>query len=152
MVDVKSKRCITELCDTRPSEKYRGYCLRCFVMTFPDEKVSRNYKTKEKNVVDYLRIYYGNKYDFIEDKIIIGGCSRRRPDIRIDFGYKVIIIEIDENQHAGYDSSCENRRLMEISRDIGHRPLVIIRFNPDSYIKNGEKKEVVRVLMEMECL
>ena len=39
-----------------------------------------------------------------------------------------------------YDSTCENRRLMEISRDIGHRPVVFIRFNPDDYIdKNGTK-------------
>jgi hypothetical protein len=33
---------------------------------------------------------------------------------------------------------CENRRVMELSKDIGHRPIVLIRFNPDSYIKDGE--------------
>jgi hypothetical protein len=42
-------------------------------------------------------------------------------------------IEIDENQHVAYDCSCENKRIMEISQDINHRPLIFIRFNPDEY-------------------
>jgi hypothetical protein len=49
-------------------------------------------------------------------------------------GTHVIIVEIDENQHNDYDTTCENRRLMEISQDVGHRPVVFIRFNPDDYI------------------
>ena len=27
---------------------------------------------------------------------------------------------------------------MELSKDLGHRPIVFIRFNPDDYIKNGK--------------
>ena len=46
------------------------------------------------------------------------------------------MIEIDENQHRDYDCSCDNKRIMEISKDTGHRPLVFIRFNPDDYINN----------------
>ena len=52
-------------------------------------------------------------------------------------GDQVIIIEVDENQHKLYDSTCENRRLMEISQDIHHRPIVFIRFNPDDYYTMG---------------
>ena len=52
----------------------------------------------------------------------------------------VIIIEVDENQHNGYDGSCENERLMLISQDLAYRPIVFIKFNPDSYInENGVK-------------
>jgi hypothetical protein len=52
----------------------------------------------------------------------------------------VIIIEVDENKHQEYDCSCENKRLMELSLDLGHRPIVFIRFNPDAYTnQNGEK-------------
>ena len=47
MVDIKNPKCKLYLCDTRPSKKYKGYCLRCFINLFPNEKVSRNYKTKE---------------------------------------------------------------------------------------------------------
>ena len=71
------------------------------------------------------------------DKIINGGCSKRRPDLLLDLGYQVIIVEVDENQHISYDCSCENKRMMELSQDLGHRPIVFIRFNPDNYIKNG---------------
>jgi hypothetical protein len=37
------------------------------------------------------------------------------------------------------DCSCENKRLMEISQDLGHRPIIFIRFNPDAYITNKTK-------------
>ena len=48
-------------------------------------------------------------------------------------GSHIIIVEIDENKHTDYDCSCENKRLMELSQDVGHRPIVFIRFNPDDY-------------------
>jgi hypothetical protein len=75
----------------------------------------------------------------ITDKKVADGCSQRRPDILIDMGSHVIVVEIDENQHIAYDTSCENRRLMEISKDLGHRPIVFIRFNPDSYTVGSTK-------------
>lgn len=31
------------------------------------------------------------------------------------------------------DCSCENKRLMELAQDLGHRSMVVIRFNPDAY-------------------
>ena len=69
----------------------------------------------------------------VADKIIAHGCSKRRPDLLLDLGYQLIIVEIDENQHIDYDCSCENKRTMELSQDVGHRPIVFIRFNPDEY-------------------
>ena len=43
-----------EQCQTMVTNPlYKGYCLRCFVYTFPNEKVSRNHKTK-KTVVDFV--------------------------------------------------------------------------------------------------
>ena len=138
MVDVKNKTCKTELCSTLVGEKYDGYCLRCFMYLFPDKPVSRNYKTKEYSVVEYVNTKFPN-YDWVKDKIVNGGCSKRRPDLLLDLGYQVIIVEVDENQHTDYDCSCENKRIMEISQDMGHRPIIFIRFNPDDYIQNGTK-------------
>lgn len=60
-----------------------------------------------------------------------GGCSKRRPDVRIEYGTHSIIIECDENQHKNI--SCEEKRTMELFQDLGSRPLVVIRFNPDTY-------------------
>lgn len=48
------------------------------------------------------------------------------------------IVEVDENQHDIYDCTCENKRLMALFEDLGTRPLVMVRFNPDDYVtKDG---------------
>jgi hypothetical protein len=97
-----------------------------------------NYKTKEAAVVQYVKQEFPD-IDIVTDKRVQGGCSKRRPDIFMDLGYQIVIVEIDENQHIDYDCSCENRRLMELSQDVGHRPIVFIRFNPDDYSKADKK-------------
>jgi hypothetical protein len=140
MVSIYGKMCKNDWCDTLiKNNKNEGYCLFCYVNMFPDRAITRNYKTKESCVVKYVKDTY-EEYDWIADKKIEGGCSKRRPDLMLDLGYQVVIIEVDENQHTDYDCSCENKRLMEISQDLGHRPIVFIRFNPDDYKnKEGEK-------------
>ena len=137
MIDIKHKSCKTYLCYTRVQEKYDGYCLFCYMNLFPDKPVSRNYKTKEYSVVDFVKTKFPD-LPWIADKIISGGCSKRRPDLLLDLGYQNLIVEIDENQHIDYDCSCENKRIMELSQDLGHRPIVFIRFNPDDYIYEGK--------------
>jgi hypothetical protein len=74
----------------------------------------------------------------ISDKIVKDGCSRRRPDLLLDLGYQIIIVEIDENQHTDYDCTCENKRVMQLSKDLDHRPIIFIRFNPDDYKINDK--------------
>ena len=143
MIDVvsKRKRCKNDWCETRiKNTKYEGYCAFCFSRMFPDNEKSRNYKTKEIAVRDYILERYPD-FTWICDKRIQDGCSNKRPDLLLDLGYQVIIIEVDENQHIAYDSSCENKRLMELSQDIEHRNLIFIRFNPDSY-KTRENKTI----------
>jgi hypothetical protein len=139
MVDVKGLKCVNDWCYTRANNsKYKGYCLNCYVNMFPDKPVSRNYKTKEATVVEYVK----NKFpdlSWVCDKAIKDGCSKKRPDLLVDLGYQIIIIEIDENQHSNYECSCENKRIMELSQDLQHRPIIFIRFNPDKYESNGVK-------------
>lgn len=129
--------CKSEWCETTISSisknKYDGYCLFCFVHLFPEKPITRNYKTKEFEVVKFIKNIYPD-FSWITDKTIKDGCSKKRPDLLLDLGYQVIIIEIDENQHTSYDCSCENKRIMELSQDIGHRPIIFIRFNPDDYM------------------
>ena len=138
MVDIKSNRCKTPLCDIQAHNKRRrGYCSRCFFFTFPDEKTSRNYKTKENLVAKYIKDSYP-EYDWKFDTIVKGGCSKKRPDIFCDFGSHCLVIEVDETKHSGY--SCENLRVMTLFQDFGNRPLVVIRFNPDSYTDSDNKK------------
>ena len=133
--------------------KFNNYCFYCFVNLFPNDERVKNYKNKEKAVADFVKQEFAT-YNWIEDKKIQGGCSKRRPDLLLDIAFdcqvklteteieinnQVIIVEVDENQHEHYNSLCENKRLMELSRDLNHRPLIIIKFNPDNYEKNGKK-------------
>ena len=140
MVNVISKTCKLENCDTRVSnKKYEGYCFQCFIKLFPDKPITRNYKTKEREVVQFIKNNY-SECTLICDKIIKSGCLKKRPDMYIDFGTHIIIVEIDEYAHSNYENMCENRRVMEISQDFDHRNIVFIRFNPDEYVdKNGKK-------------
>ena len=139
MINVKNKRCLEENCDMIPSnKKYKGYCLRCFINLFPNEKISKNYKVKENHMTDFIKEQF-------KDEIIIfdkqtGGCSKRRPDCYIDKYTHVIIIECDENQHKNEEYTiCDNKRTMELFQDFGNRPIVFIRFNPDKYINGKEE-------------
>jgi len=139
MVDIVSRTCLSEWCDRQTAHnKHEGYCLVCYIHLFPDKPTAKNYKTKETHIVQYIQNQFPD-VTWISDKKISDGCSRRRPDLLLDLGFQVIVIEIDENQHNKYDCSCENKRLMELSQDVGHRPLVFIRFNPDAYINQQNK-------------
>jgi hypothetical protein len=104
--------------------------------TFPDEPVARNYKIKEKHIVDHVKTELPDvtwvcdkRYDFAPSDC----ASLRRPDMYCDFGTHVVIVEIDENQHKLYDTTCDNKRLCELYQDFQHRPIVFVRFNPDDY-------------------
>jgi hypothetical protein len=139
MVNMTALTCLHEWCLTQVvKNKNEGYCLPCFVQVFPERAITRNYKTKEYEVVDFIQKSFPD-FTWIADKKVSDGCSRRRPDMLLDLGDQVVIVEVDENQHTGYDCSCENKRLMELSQDVGHRPVVFIRFNPDDYLDNGTK-------------
>ena len=122
------------MCEARlRPKKFKGHCLRCFIHLFPDEKVATGFRKKEAAVVDFIKEHFPD-VDWVCNKQIQGGCSRRRPDLYLDMGAYVLVIEIDENQHVAYNPTCENRRLMELWQDAGgNRPIVVIRFNPDAY-------------------
>jgi hypothetical protein len=139
MEDVRHDKCKTLYCNIRVQEKYDGYCMRCYIYMFPDKPISKNYKTKEVSVAEYILKQFSN-VTWATDKQISDGCSKRRPDLLLDLGYQVIICEIDENQHKKYDCSCDNKRVMELSQDLGHRPVIFIRFNPDDYYDKHRKK------------
>jgi hypothetical protein len=127
-----SALCKSSHCEKRGIPKYNKYCLTCVIHVLPEIKVSRNYKTKENTVVTRVKSNFPDLTWSI-DKKIPDGCSARRPDLLLDIGSHIIIIEIDENKHNSYDCSCENKRLLLLSKDLNYRPIVFIRFNPDAY-------------------
>ncbi len=119
--------------------KYKPYCFTCYCVQNPDAEIPIKYKLKEHHMTDSLKEHYPN-IKMIFDQKVDDGCSLRRPDVRIECFTHTIIIECDENKHVGY--SCENKRTMEIFQDLGNRPIVFLRFNPDSY--KNDKGELIQ--------
>ena len=135
-----SETCNNSWCSSRRQSKYQGFCYVCFVNNprFKDHIIVRNYKNKERAVADFVKNIDDTKsLSWVNDKIIDGGCSKRRPDILVDMGSHVIIIEVDEHQHTDYETTCEDVRNMQLWEDVQCRPIVFIRFNPDKYTKQG---------------
>ena len=136
MINVIAKKCISVWCDTIVKNKYEGYCLYCYINLFPNKQVSKNYKTKEKAVTEYI-LKNLSSHKWVIDKKIQNGISKRRPDLLLNLDNQIIIIEIDENKHNNYNCICENKRIMEISKDVNHKNIIFIRFNPDNYINSN---------------
>lgn len=145
--NVVSERCVVPLCTTQTKgSRYNDYCFRCYVLTYPNRPVARNYKTKEHAVAQNLQSRLGDtlatKHLTITFDKRTGGCSARRPDCMIECLTHVVFVEVDEEQHNTPEyKSCENKRMMELFEDIGSRPVIFVRFNPDAYKDAyGERK------------
>lgn len=118
------------------SSNYKPYCFRCYCVLNPDYEIPRKFKLKEHYVRDALIEHFQDTITMTFDKIIKEGCSRRRPDVSMDFGSHCLIVEIDENKHSNYN--CEQKRMLEIYEDVRFRKIIFIRFNPDSYRFNNK--------------
>lgn len=69
MINIKSKGCTYKDCNTLVQDKYDGYCFYHYRYLFPDKPISRNYKTKEFAVVEYVKSTFPDK-TWIADKEI----------------------------------------------------------------------------------
>ena len=132
----KDKYCKHDWCDNYKDGK-DNICLSCKVHLYPD-KFNVEQKTKEQLIASSI-IKKFNNVTWILNKQVECGNSKKRPDMMLDLGNQVILIEIDENEHTNY--SCENKRLCELFLDCASRPFVCIRFNPDSYKIEDKKIE-----------
>ena len=94
---------------------------------------------KQNALMDYLdfRDLKGNSTDIMIDG---GICGKERPDRVYDFGDKIIILECDEHQHQERVCLCEQTRMVNIGQSFGGIPVYFIRWNPDDYIPENNKK------------
>ena len=117
--------------------KYRPHCYTCHAGLYPNSVKLVELRTKENAYIKPLkRLYPGSK----SNKEIVKGVSRHRPDLLIEFDDRVIIVEIDEDQHSriySYDKDTEDRRNNCFIESI-KKPIFMIRLNPDNYRSNGE--------------
>lgn len=85
-------------------------------------------------MVPLSKIY---KSELVLDRTITNGKSSRRPDGFIDKLSYVVVIEIDEDQHKSYNCDDEYKRLNDLALDVSHRPIALIRVNPDEYFTSS---------------
>ena len=132
--------------------KYGGRCLTCFINEYIDttdpelrplvDKAASKHKTKELAVRSVLAAAFPD-YDWVFDRrlgnrSLFRGDPKYRPDARVQSSWRVLIVEIDENRHVRYSCSGERAREADIVQhylrlDERHE-VVLIRFNPDSYV------------------
>tara|TARA_Y100000389_G_C17338150_1_gene451792 strand:- start:432 stop:992 length:561 start_codon:yes stop_codon:yes gene_type:complete len=144
MVNVISKKCNSEHCDTRANKKYRGYCSYCFQHIFPKDPITFQIRSKTKEIA--VRDFINENFDrWQHDKPLwTGHCQcthRRRIDHRVLIGNTLLAVETDENQHKSYDQMDEEIRYDDLFMARGISKWIFIRFNPDKYrAKSGKNK------------
>ena len=163
MADVMSQRC-TE-CKTTCTHQKDKLCSAC--RQVQQLGASRKLIRIEHRVIAML-ILHGTIIDDERTKFnksIGAACGGYRPDIYIDCGTFILVIEIDENQHrpryisrivngvvtpmavGSYSSECENTRMMSIvSKE--QMPVYFIRINPDKFTIDDK---VIKVSFEKRC-
>ena len=112
------------------TKEYHPYCFKCYCVLNPDVEIKRRFKIKENLLAEALK-NMKLSVDFIQDKKIDGGCSRRRPDFLFECFTHTVIVECDENGHSNYDTTCEIAKINEQFTDLADRPIILIKFNPD---------------------
>jgi hypothetical protein len=83
----------------------------------------------------------GLKGDSTDITIDNGICGKERPDRVYDFNDKIVILECDEHQHEERQCLCEQTRMVNIGQSFGGLPVYFIRWNPDDYSPENDRKK-----------
>ena len=94
---------------------------------------------KQNALMEYLdaRDLKGDSTDITIDS---GICGKERPDRVYDFGDKIVVLECDEHQHQDRQCLCEQTRMVNIGQSFGGIPVHFIRWNPDDYNPESDRK------------
>jgi hypothetical protein len=159
------KRCITKkckelaiygsntrcFCETHKTDTdfnlVERICVSCGLMNIlnHDQKCDacepnnfRRYTKRKENAIK--SVLDANHFIYTNDKIPNGfECGKERPDFVFYCKTHIVILEVDENQHSGYQCLCEQTRMVNLTQTFGGVPIFWIRYNPDSF-KFGKKK------------
>lgn len=161
MVDVHHKMCKNISCNKRATKSYyKGFCQTCFSLQFPDIYYAPLARQKEILITKRIQQKFP-KYNFILNQYITVKKKRYRPDMLLELQNRVLIIEIDEDQHKGYKKKDKEKERLLSLYDKYQKQIICIRFNPDGYTnnrvritslfkRNDEKKIVVLKPEELE--
>lgn len=142
MIDIKHPLCkLCNLMYVNESIENEGLCFSCFAFTYPENATIKNFLIKERFIVNYLRDNHP-EYTWKYNKFL-NSCAKYRPDLLLDLGTHVVIIEIDEHQHnTEHYKDCDFKRSLDILAELA-RPLIMLRINPDAYSNNGIKHKPI---------
>lgn len=104
------------------------------------DSISRQ-KTKEMKVVNFFR---DKNICFDHNKSIGKNYGYYKPDLLFQYSTHNIIIEVDENQHQGYNKICERGREHNIYLCF-NKPVIFLRFNVDKFSINNIIQKVLFV-------
>jgi hypothetical protein len=104
-------------------------CKMCYKFENFDDNNTR--LQRQDYVFKALHTQYNHKFVF--DSCIVGGKSKRRPDVHLMLDTHMIIIEVDEYEHREYTN--ELSRMIELTNDT-NKFSIFIRFNIDDYVKD----------------
>lgn len=76
--------------------------------------------------------------------------NRENHFVRLDFMFvengRIIILEVDEDQHIGYPVNCDSVRPYKIAETLAiegnQMPIIMIRFNPDAFRINDKLQKI----------
>ena len=111
--------------------------MRCYSYIFPNEIVSKNYEIKELAVVDFVKENYKD-YKWVYNKRVYDSMTKRIIDLYLELEDQIIIIKVDENKNINYENTPDNQKLIKMLLDAKNKPVVFIRFNPNSYKSKGK--------------
>ena len=102
--------------------------------------IENNCLNKEKIVKVFLE---NNNIKFKYNKKIKDSKDNYKPDFLLEYENHCIIVEVDENQHkrSHYYNNNEISRNISLQTNL-NKPLLLIRFNPDYYWVNKERKYI----------
>ena len=98
---------------------------------------------KQREVVQFLDCNMKDRPYASVDRIPmdIRNCGgKERPDVLWELADRIVILEVDEDQHSGRPCECEQTRMMNISQALGCERNIWIRYNPDGF-KGGESRK-----------
>jgi hypothetical protein len=113
------------------------HCEYCDPATFASARL-----VKQNALFDYLDARTDQPATQSTDTMVDGGiCGKERPDRVYDLGDKIVILECDEHQHRDRACDCEQTRMANLGQTFGGVPVYFIRWNPDDYSPESDRKE-----------
>ena len=114
-------------------------CVDCFAWT----SGKRPRLAKQRDVLQFLDHCF-TEFPYDTTDVVpqdLKDCDRReRPDVMWNKADRIVILEVDEQQHKSRPCECEQTRMMNISQALHCEKTVWIRYNPDSF-KSPESRK-----------